>query len=151
MPIEEDIDLHRLIWSPDDLELDGTVKTSAFRKGDLRGGDSFVSVSRVDELVPSAEVATAQKQANNADGVQFVRAAAWSALLNCLSVQRALDHDGIAPFKVTSEPIKDENDAHCGIRNVSGNVGKSYINQLRVMLVRLVHNAERLDDFLDRF
>ncbi len=149
MTLEVDTDLHRLVWSPDDFDEDGNLLTSAFRRQDLYGGDDYVSVSRVDELASNAEIALAESQAEKADGINFVREEAFSALLHCLAVCGAQDDDGNTPFQVTSEPIPDVNEAHCGIRNVTGKKSNSYVNQLRLLLRDLVHKSQRLDHFLN--
>ena len=148
MTLEIDTDLHRLVWSPDDFDDDGNLITSAFRRKDLHGGADYVSVSRVDELDSNAEIALAEAQAKKADGVNFVREKAFSALLHCLAVCEVQDDSGNTPFQVTSEPIPGVNQAHCGIRNVAGKKSNGYVNQLRLLLVDLVHKSQGLDEFL---
>ena len=142
-----DTDLHRLVWSPDDFDGEGNLLTSAFRKQDLSGGEHYVSVSRVDQADAAAELALAHSQSKRADGIEFIRESAYSALLYGLSVADAQDNNGICPFMITLEPLP-VNAAHCGIRNVSGQNGRGYINQLRLLLVELVHQSQELDRFL---
>jgi hypothetical protein len=143
------VDLHRLVWAPDDFD-GGKLTTSAFPKNDLMGGERYLSVSRTDILSPTAELATAERQAET-QNVNFIREEALSTILNCGSVEQVADTDGITPFTVTSEEIPNENEAHCGLRNVSDKRGKGYINQLRLILVSLASGPRRLDEFLAEF
>jgi len=147
---EEHINLHRLVWSPDDFE-GGRLLPSAFPRNDLLGGERYVSVSRVDQLVPDAEIATAESQSDRANGCQFIRDEAWSVLLCCGEVMSATDVDDVRPFAVTPEPIEAENDAHCGLRNTSGKKGRGYVNQLRLILVGLASTPRPLNEFLSDF
>jgi len=143
------IDLHRLIWSPDDFDGEN-LSTSAFPKKDLMGGERYLSVSRTDMLVPEAELQTAQRQAKTQDA-NFTRDEALSIILNCGSVSDAVDAEGTKPFTVTPEGIPDENEAHCGLRNSTKKCGKGYINQLRTILVGLASKPKKLDLFLANF
>jgi len=145
MPGSE-VDLHRLIWSPDDFDGE-KLSTSAFPKNDLMGDVRYLSVSRTDMLVPKAELQTAQRQAKT-QSADFIRDEALSIVLNCGSVICAIDTEGTKPFTVTSEKIPDENEAHCGLRNITKKHGKGYINQLRIMLVGLASEPRNLDEFL---
>lgn len=148
---QDDTDLHRLVWSPDDFDGEKLLP-SAFRKQDFSGSnDDYVSVSRIDMLDPDAEIAIADNQAKKAGGNDFIRDEAWSVILNCGEIRRAEDSDKLQPFQVTSEPIPGENEAHCGIRNVSGKKGKGYVNELRSILATLIRSRKTLDDFLKNF
>lgn len=143
---EAAVDLHRLIWSPDDF--DGvTLTTSAFPKNDLMGGERYLSVSRTDILDAESELRTASGQGAT-DSPDLVRDEAMSVILNCGNVCASKDDKGVQPFNVTAEPIPDENKAHCGIRNSTENKSRGYVNQLRVILVRLASKPQKLDDFL---
>jgi hypothetical protein len=143
---EAAVDLHRLIWSPDDLDV-GKLSTSAFPKNDLTGAERYLSVSRTDMLDADAELKTANRQAASGSAA-VVREEAMSVLLNCGEVCVVEDADGVQPFKVTSEPIPNENDAHCGIRNATDKQNRGYVNQLRSILVRLASAPQSLEGFL---
>lgn len=143
-----EIDLHRLVWNPDDFDR-GFLLGSAFSKEDLMGGARYVSVDRIDHFCAEATLKTAEKQALKANGETIIRKAAASALLPCEAVRGAEDSEGAGPFSVTPEPLE-ENEAHCGIRNVSGKGGRAYVNQLRVLLVALVRETLGLDEFIER-
>ncbi|WP_420861937.1 hypothetical protein [Algirhabdus cladophorae] len=143
---ETAVDLHRLIWSPDDFDGE-TLTTSAFPKNDLMGGERYLSVSRTDILDADAELRTASGQAASDSG-NVVREEAMSVILNCGDVCNAEDDKGVQPFVVTNEPIPNENEAHCGIRNSTDTRSRGYINQLRAILVRLASQPQKLDDFL---
>lgn len=140
------VDLHRLIWAPDDLDGD-TLTTSAFPKNDLMGGERFLSVSRTDILDVEAELQRASNQAAS-DSPHVVRDEAMSVILNCGEVCEIEDNTGARPFAVTPEPIPSVNEAHCGVRNSTGTKKPSYVNQLRTLLVRLASSPQKLDDFL---
>ena len=143
---EATVDLHRLVWSPDDFDGD-TLTTSAFPRNDLAGGERYLSVSRIDILDADAELATASGQAAS-DSANVVRDEAMSVILNCGDVCSAKDDKGLKPFDVTDEPIPDENEAHSGIRNSTEQKSRGYVNQLRALLVRLASQPQKLDDFL---
>lgn len=153
--LEDDVNLHRLIWSPNDIQ-DGVLKKSAFPKNDLDGtpdqnGDvRYLSVSRIDLLCEKSELETAERQAGKAI-TGIVRDEAWSAILNSGELRACVDTEGVNPFDVTSEPIPGENEAHCGIRNASKKYRPpSYINQLRVLLVEVAQReVRRLNELLE--
>lgn len=146
-----DVELHRLIWSPDDFDGD-KLRTSAFRRKDLSGlAEDYVSVSRLDKLSPDAEISTAANQAEKAGVGELKREEAWSVLLNCNAVESTKDENESTLFSVTEEPIENVNFAHCGIRNISGQNSKGHINKLRAILVKLAHSPRKLDNFLDQF
>lgn len=145
--MDDATDLHRLIWSPDDIQ-EGRLLTSAFPRQDLQDAARYVSVSRTDKLNPEAEILTAQNQADKADGVNFRRDEAWSAILNCGEVRSLEDTEGNQPFAVKPEPIIGVNEAHCGISNVTSKRGRGYVNQLRALLVRAASKLRTLDEFL---
>lgn len=150
---EDNVDLHRLIWSPDDYDGEQLL-TSAFRKQDLSGKqDDYVSVSRVDKINPDAEIKIANDQAQKAGIGEIKREIACSVVLNCGEVRSEECSKGKNPFEVTDEPIPNENEAHCGIRNISGENGKGYINELRTILVRLAKDSKKvtLKDFIQSF
>ena len=80
--LANEIELHRLVWSPDDFDGEALL-TSAFRRQDLSGGESdFVSVSRVDKINPDAEMEILESQASKADGERIFREEAWSVTFN---------------------------------------------------------------------
>lgn len=141
-------DIHRLIWSPDDIQ-DGKVLPSAIRKADLKGNGAYVSVSRIDQICEDAEISMASNQAGRADGIQVIRDEAMSALLNCGEVRRLQDTEKGEPFEVRAEPLK-ENQAHCGIHNVSGEAGRGYIGQLRTLLVETIRETIGLEELFKR-
>lgn len=146
---DDNVDLHRLIWSPDDFE-NGRILTSAFRRQDLEGGDNYVSVSATNLLNVDAEMQIAAGQAASAGNTQYSRDTAWSALINCGDVHDAVDNKDVKPFAVSDEPL-DDNLAHCGIRNATNSRGKGYVNQLRTILVSRVKENKPLSDFLSQF
>ena len=145
---EDAVDLHRLIWSPDDIDGDA-LTTSAFPKNDLMGGERYLSVSRTDILDTEAELRTASGQAAS-DSANVVRDEAMSVILNCGDVRAIKDDKGVQPFDVTAEPIPRENEAHCGIRNSTDKQSRGYVNQLRAILVRLASQPQKLEDFLSK-
>ncbi|MEP3776266.1 MAG: hypothetical protein ABJM82_04490 [Shimia thalassica] len=142
-----EIDLHRLVWSPDDY-VDGKLLPSAFPSGDLKTPDRYLSVDRVDQFNPDATIETANRQAENADGATIVREDAFSALLGCGEVRGITDHEGKHPLEVRPEPIKGVNLAHCGISNVSGKKSRGYVNQLRTELTEIVNRILSLEMFV---
>ena len=144
--LEPVVDLHRLIWAPDDFDGD-TLTTSAFPKNDLMGGERYLSVSRTDILDADAELRTASSQVAS-DSAFVVRDKAMSVVLNCGEVCAAKDDKGVQPFDVTAEPIPGENEAHCGIRNSTDKQSRGYVNQLRAILVRLASHPQKLEVFL---
>lgn len=146
--IDDEEELHRLVWSPDDFDGDQLL-SSAFRKADLSGkAGRYLSVSSVTLLDRAAEVAIAEAQSAKADGKTFFRERACSALLHCGTVRAAFDRDGERPFEVSEEPLP-ENPAHCGIRNITGKSSGSYLNHLRILLVEAVHCTGPMDAVID--
>lgn len=144
---EDEVDVHRLVWSPENFDGDKLL-TSAFRREDLSGGSSdYVSVSRTDCLDIEAEIALGESQAKSTNSTELRREQAYSVLFNCGQLRSAKDAEGVCPFNVTSEPIP-ENMAHCGIRNTTGNKGRAYVNQLRLILVSLASRRRLLSEFV---
>ncbi|MDD9731668.1 hypothetical protein PVW46_17325 [Mameliella sp. AT18] len=144
---EDNVQVHRLVWSPDDFE-DGKLLTSAFRRKDLEGGETnYVSVSRMDKLNVAAELALATKQAEKSDGKQLIREEAFSVKFLCGEVRAVIDDAGTQPFDITSEPLP-ENLAHCGVRNITDKKSRGYINQLRVLLVNLASSRRSLSELI---
>lgn len=144
----DNVDLHRMIWSPDDID-NGQLLTSAFPRSDLSKSDRYISVDRTDIFDENAVKQIVAIQASKSDGTEIIRDEAHSALLACGAVRRLADTNQKRPFDVRSEKLAD-NPAHCGIYNVSGERGKSYVNELRSMLVSVVHEVLALSDFLKR-
>ncbi len=140
------VDLHRLVWSPDDIR-DGKLLTSAFSKNDLKQQGLYVSVDRTDQLDEQTVQRIAEEQAARADGAGIIRETPHSAILGCGNVRNLFDTEQNRPFEVRPEELED-NTAHCGIHNVSGRRNKSYINQLRTLLVSVVHETLALSDYL---
>lgn len=150
--LEDVVDLFRIVWSPDDVR-DGQVQPAAFSKNDLRGLERTLSVDRIDKLVPSVVRATASAQAIKPSYTGKSREVAYSTLLNVGSVRKFSDDEGIPPFLVQSDPVKDEitgieNPAHCKIANVSGKVTKGYLLQLQTTLASLTFSTSLLDKAL---
>jgi len=145
-PLGNDIGLHHLVWHPDDF-FDSQLKPSAFRRQDLKGNESHISVSRIDRIVPDVERKTASRQAEKANNDTIKRENAYSIKLNCGDVRAQKDDANITMFEVVEKPTG-ENPAHCGIRNISRKTGRSYINQLRVVLVNISTPPIPLEDFL---
>lgn len=127
--------LHRMVWHPDCYDQDQLTSSGAFPSQDLKS-PRFISVDRNDLFDQNAAVVRAKAQQMKADGQKITRTEARIIDLPCAPVREVLDTDGNRPFKVTSEPEND-NPAHCGIRNVSGNQSRSYIHQIRVKLMKL--------------
>jgi len=141
------VDLHRLVWSPDDFQ-DEKLLSSAIRRADLSGeATDYVSVSRTDKIQAEAEIKIAESQSQKSGSQNVKRDEAWSVLFNSDKVKSFKDEDGAQLFDVTEEPIE-ENLAHCGIRNVSGINSKGHVNKLRATLVSLAHSRKRLEEFL---
>lgn len=147
--LDDGIDLHRLIWYPDDYDGEQLL-TTAFRREDLLGGGEYLSVSCTDRLEPEIEREIACQQAERANGIDIFREEPYSTLFNCGRLRNKEDVENCTPFDVTRERT-DENPAHCGIRNVSGKRNNSYINQLRTLLVELASSPRTLDCFLRDF
>ena len=147
--LDDGIDLHRLIWCPDDYDGEQLL-TTAFRREDLMGGDEYLSVSSTDLLQPEIEQEIAYRQANRANGKNIFREVPYSTLFNCGLLRGKNDVENCTPFDITRKPTP-ENPAHCGIQNVSGKRNKSYINQLRTLLVELASSPCTLDCFLQNF
>ncbi len=145
-PLRKNINLHRLVWHPDDF-CGNQLNTSAFRKEDLKGGRSYISVSRLDMIDTAVERKIAAKQARRANGTSIKRELAHSTQLNCSEVSSQRDDAGCIMFEVLSKMTK-ENPAHCGIQNISGKTSNGYINQLRVALVKISTPPIPLEDFL---
>jgi len=146
-PLGNGINLHHLVWCPDDFS-DGQLKSSAFRKQDLKGNESYISVSRTDIIRPDVERQTANRQAEKANGETIKREDAYSIQWNCGRVRNRKDDADCIMFTITEEATE-ENPAHCGIRNISGITRDSYINQLRVALVEMSTQPIPLEDFLE--
>lgn len=138
----DDVDLYRTAWHPEHLDEGGFTGTSAFRKDDLTGGDGFVSVDRSDRFNEAVAQTRAREQQNRErektkPGEPVKKEEAVVLELPCAGVREAVDDKGAKPFSVTGAR-RDDNPAHCAIRNVTGIKGKSYINQLRLILLKLV-------------
>ncbi|WP_162620463.1 hypothetical protein [Limimaricola cinnabarinus] len=141
-----DVDLHRLCWEPDDFD-NGEPTTAAFPRSDLSG--RYLSVDRMDTLVPQAVRSIAAQQRENAqsESNDFDREDAMSLILDCQSIRVAVDRDGGRPFAVKPQWLE-ENPAHCGVHNVSGKKGKGYVNHLRSLLLLRVIRVARTEDIL---
>lgn len=151
--LNDQVDLLRLIWCPDDV-VDGEVIPTAFSKNDLKSLARCVSVDRIDQLVHAVIRHTAQSQKAKADPeLKRFRDEAYSTRLNTGSVRGATDKDGNCPFLVDRDPISNDdplihNPAHCMIGNCSGNKGKSYLLALQTILAGLTFETMPLEDAL---
>jgi len=144
-----EVDLHRMVWDPDDWD-GAQLLPSAFPRSDLSVVGRFVSVDRVDEPFVQQALDRAEMQQDNADGSQHIRDEALSAFLNCGQVRELSDHEGTKPFSVSS--YKEEGKpAHCGIENVTGKKSKGYINELRTLLVESVLEVVSLNTLNGRY
>lgn len=132
-----------MIWHPDCYHDGELTSSGAFRSSDLKG-DSFVSVDRSDLFDIEVVKKRALAQQEKANGTTTFREEARVIDLHCGSVRDVEDAQGAKPLAVTSEQEPD-NPAHCGIRNVSGNKGKQYINRLRAKLMALRNNEWKID------
>jgi len=147
--IEDKTNLHRLVWSPDDFD-GNNLLPSAFRKEDLSGNpESFISVSRIDKLTPKFEQNTANSQFDKYVNDQSKRNEAWSITFNSGELRLIKCSKNRQPFNVTAQ-TENGNPAHCGIRNISGLKGRSYINELRTLLVSVSKNKIPLTQFLEK-
>lgn len=149
MPGNE-IDVHRLIWSPDDMDGE-EVATSAFSSKDLkRVDDRHISVSRTDMFDPYAELEMRNKQAGKSGVGDIIREESWSILFNCGKLRAILDKHGDNPFEVISDPV-DTNPAHCGILNTTGRKNDKYIHHLRILLIRSIIRKCKFSDFISDY
>ena len=147
--LEDGIDLHRLVWYPDDYDCEQLLPT-AFRCKDLFGGDEYLSVSSTDRIQPEIEREIARQQADRANGKDIFREEPYSTLFNCRRLRNKNDVENCIPFDATRKPTL-ENPAHCGIRSISGKRNNSYINQIRTLLVELASPPHHLKCFLRDF
>ena len=149
----DQIDLLRLIWCPDDV-VDGHVQPSAFNKNDLKGACRYLSVDRIDLIVPNVVRNIAAKQQEKADpDKQIFREVAYSTRLLTCSVRNCRDGDGNILFSVDPKPIQssdplEHNPAHCSIANISGKKGKKYILGLQTELAGMAFNTMCLEEAL---
>ncbi|MEP5730191.1 MAG: hypothetical protein ABJL67_12570 [Sulfitobacter sp.] len=139
----DEITLHRMIWHPDCYDEGELTSSGAFRSNDLKG-DNFVSVDRSDLFDIEVVKTRARAQQEKANGETTFREEARVIDLHCGAVREIEDAQKLKPLAVTSEKERD-NPAHCGIRNVSGNTGKPYINRLRAKLMALRSNEWKID------
>lgn len=136
----------RIVWHPDDVHSDGTIKPSAFRRQDLHGFPNHVSVSDLDRLSMAVERAKIgamkERQASRekASVVVFPVALLEAARLHdasndpCLSVQPDCPEDP-------------QNPGHCGIYNVSGRKTRSVVNELRQRILESLESVSEFEDF----
>lgn len=152
----DDMHLLRLIWSPDDV-IDGQVQPAAFKKNDLRSIDRYVSVDRVDMLVPAVVRRTAADQQAKANPENNVRREeAYSTRLVAGAIRAILDDQGNAPLIVRPEPILDphpeiNNPAHCMVANNSGRASKGYLLKLQTTLADLTFDTKHLEEALSEY
>ena len=137
--------LHRLIWSPDDIDEEVGLLPSAFPKQDLEGGERYLSVDRTDRILFSSLRSLADSQQARANGSTTFREQPHSALLDWDHILGVKDEDGNKPFAVTDEPLP-ENPAHCGLRNQTGRKSRGYLQQLRALLVLNTEHICKLDE-----
>lgn len=145
--VGDEVYLHRLIWTPFDLGDDGKPLTSAFPTNDLKGPERYLSVSRLDIIDVECERRLAENQHEAWAGRDAPREDAFSIQLSTGAVRQVADDEAANPLAVSNEPLP-ENEAHCGIKNVSGKKGKGYVNRIRTILVSLSSVAEPLEEFL---
>lgn len=141
--LPNNIALHRMVWSPDDFDGEQLLG-SAFSRSDLQAG-GFVSVDRVDRPFAKQTADRAIVQAGKADGNRILREEAHSVFFNCGQVREAIDSEKATPFGV-SPRIEVDKPAHCGIENVTGKRGRSYIDELRTILVSLAYGKRTLEE-----
>lgn len=136
--------LLKLVWHPDNLE-GMQVMPTAFRSQDLNGTEgAHVSVDRQDLAVRATMEALAARQAENADGVNHIRKAAFIGRMACGDV-RSLRADGLCPLQVAPVPIEG-NAAHCGIFNTTGIKRRSFVDEIRGKLAVLASPAVGFDE-----
>lgn len=146
MPLEppSEVGLLKLIWHPDDV-IGDQVKPTAFTSRDLSGKhDDHVSVDREDLASRAVMEATAERQAAKADGVNFHRELALVSKLPCGEVRAVTFEEKLV---LNVEPrILPDNEAHCGIINVSGVCSRSFLNEVRGKLALLATPACAFDE-----
>lgn len=138
------VQLFRLLWNPDDIdEVSGVLKPSAFPSGQLDGRSSaYVSVDRADMSRREVMEAIAKEQQSKADGFNHKRFAPMIGKMLCREVREIL-LDGrqaldVRPYPTRATEALPANDAHCGIENVFGKIGRGAVTQLRNKLSNLV-------------
>lgn len=151
--LPKDLILLKLVWHPDDQQ-GGEVKPTAFRKVDLCGRPGHhVSVDRSDRARKASMLALAERQALKADGRQIIREEPFIGRLNCGAVHQ-VTVDDVAILQVTPYVLPD-NDAHCGIENVSGERNpdskkeRAFFDEVRGKLARLASPAVTMDEAFD--
>lgn len=137
------VHLLKLIWHPDHFQ-DGEIQPTAFSSTDLSGrpGD-FVSVDRSDLAKREVMEALAARQAAKANGREFKRETALVGSLYCGAV-RGIVFDGRQALRVVEDKLP-ENEAHCGIENISGTRGRGYMLEVRNKLAALASPALTFD------
>lgn len=146
--LPDDLDLYKLVWSPDDLE-GNQVLPSAFRKDDLSGPGHHVSCDRVDMAKRSVMEGIAAGQKANADGIRYIRTLELITTLSCGELRSCTVMSKRA-FEVVSDPIEGNN-AHCGIRairaaNVKAKSERAYVEEMRAKLASLSRRPRTFDE-----
>jgi hypothetical protein len=133
--------LLKLIWDPDDINEDGSVKPSAFRKDELVNRSKGVSVERYALCSMRVLNAIIAKQKRKAGAPGVVRENAFISRLHCLQV-REIAIDGKRQLIVDATPTARTEDvpanpAHAEIFNDSGIQKRSYILKVRLEIAGL--------------
>lgn len=146
----DEVDLHRMFWHPADFQ-NGEPAGSNFRRSDF-SPTGHISVHRIDQLVPETlrQIASRQQERAASPGNDLGREDAMSVVLNAGAVRLARDDQDVHPFSVGPEPLPGD-PAHCGIRNTTGKVSRSYVDQLRTLLLERVVRVARLSEVLREF
>lgn len=132
-----------MVWHPDHLDDNGVTGTGAFPSADLKGTERYLSVDRSDLHEPGVMWRFSRYQREKAlekpraEDAPPTMEKAVIVELECDKVRSAEDHDKVRPFLVKEES-EGHYRAHCGIHNASGKKGKSYLNNLRLMLLGLI-------------
>ena len=140
--LADDAYVLKMAWHPADFD-NGTLSAAAFRRGDLlpeidreSGRPAFVSV---DEKSCVVRAAVDDRIARQGAKDPINRADAKFVEYLCLTVRQMRDEIGNNPLDVRPERLP-ENEAHCGIHNVSTverslRERKAYVDELRSLLI----------------
>lgn len=144
--------LLKLIWDPDDINEEGGVKPSAFRKDELVNRSKGVSVDRYALCRVRVLNAIIAKQKRKAGAPGIVREKAFLSRLRCLQV-REIAIDGKRQFVVDATPTEQTDDvptnpAHAEIFNDSGIQSRSHILKIRLEIAHLCSNPVEVDEVL---
>lgn len=133
----DEIDWVRLVWHPSEYD-NGALTTSALQRRDMKRDaetpDAHYSIDREDKFNDDiARNRARDQQARRTEG----REEALLFKANCGRARALTDTENQQPFEIAPDP-RDDNPAHCAMRNVTSRHNPSYINQLRALLYPLM-------------